>query len=353
MNANREANGGSALLEIEGLRVVIRQGRRRSPVVDGVDLRLERGEVLGLVGESGCGKTMTALSVLRLVPDPPAQIDAGRILFGGRDLLRLSGARMRRIRGREISMIFQEPMTALNPVHTVGRQVMEVFRVHKGLSRRAARDRTIELFEMVGISAAASRIDAYPHELSGGMRQRVMVAMALVCRPPLIIADEPTTALDVTIQAQVLELLQKLRTDFGTSLLFITHDLGIVAHIADRISIMYAGQIVEEGPVSEIFTAPVHPYTLGLLNSVPRLDEIAEGQRRLRAIGGVAPEPGTMLPGCRFADRCEFVFERCHREMPGLFDYGEGRRTRCFLVEQGATGPLSSPPAAVDVEPQP
>jgi len=323
------------ILEIEGLRVAVKQGRRLSPVVDGVDLRVERGEVLGLVGESGCGKTMTALSILRLVPDPPVRITAGSVMFGGRDLLTLSSNQMRKVRGREISMIFQEPMTALNPVHTVGSQVMEVFEVHRGHTRRQARMRTVELFEMVGIPAAASRVDAYPHELSGGMRQRVMVAMAIVCRPPLIIADEPTTALDVTIQAQVLDLLQKLRADFGTSLLFITHDLGIVAQLASRICVMYAGQIVEEGPVKEIFSTPVHPYTLGLLDSVPRLDEIAEGQRRLRAIAGVAPEPGSFPHGCRFQDRCEFVFDRCRREIPGLVGYGEGRRTRCFLVEEG------------------
>ncbi len=350
MSQGRQGRERRRLLEIEELRVIIRQGRSLSPVVDGVSLHIDRGEVLGLVGESGCGKTMTALSILRLVPDPPVSIASGRILFEDKDLLRLSGADMRRIRGRAISMIFQEPMSALNPVHTVGKQVMEVFQVHQGMSSRAARDRTMELFEMVGIPAARSRVDAYPHELSGGMRQRVMVAMALVCRPPLIIADEPTTALDVTIQAQVLELLQKLRADFGTSLLFITHDLGIVAHIADRICIMYAGQIVEEGPVSEIFSTPVHPYTLGLLNSVPRLDEIAEGQRRLRAIGGVAPEPGANLPGCRFQERCEFAFERCRTEIPSLFDYGPDRRTRCFLVEQGATRAFSAPPDPVDPE---
>jgi oligopeptide/dipeptide ABC transporter ATP-binding protein len=327
---------GERILDIEGLEVVIRQGRRRSPVVDGVDLSIGRGDVLGLVGESGCGKTMTALSILRLVPQPPMEISGGAIRFQGRDLLKLSSNEIRKVRGREISMIFQEPMTALNPVHTVGRQVMEVFQVHQGLNAHQARNRTVELFEMVGIPAPRSRIDAYPHELSGGMRQRVMVAMAIVCRPPLIIADEPTTALDVTIQAQVLELLKKLKSDFGTSLLFITHDLGIVAHLANRISIMYAGQIVEEGPVDEIFTAPVHPYTLGLLNSVPRLDEIAEGQKRLRAIGGVAPEPGSPVAGCRFADRCEFVFERCRAEVPELMDYGAGRRTRCFLVDEAA-----------------
>jgi len=328
---------GQSVLTIEDLRVVIKQGRRRSPVVDGVDLDIRRGEVLGLVGESGCGKTMTALSILRLVPDPPMEIASGRILFGGRDLLKLSASGIRKVRGREISMIFQEPMSALNPVHTCGQQVMEVFQVHKGLSRHQARTRTIELFEMVGIPAPESRVGAYPHELSGGMLQRVMVAMAIVCRPPLIIADEPTTALDVTIQAQVLELLVKLRADFGTSLLFITHDLGVVAQLADRISIMYAGHIVEEGPVTEIFSTPVHPYTLGLLDSVPRLDEIAEGQTRLRAIGGVAPEPGSLTTGCRFADRCEFAFERCRQEVPELFTYGEGRRTRCFLVDEAAT----------------
>ncbi len=346
------ATGRERILSIEELRVVIRQGRRRSAVVDGVSLHVGRGEVLGLVGESGCGKTMTALSVLRLVPDPPASIESGRIMFGGRDLLELSQSDMRKLRGREISMIFQEPMTALNPVHTVGAQVMEVFQVHKGHSRHQARNRTIELFEMVGIPAASSRVDAYPHELSGGMRQRVMVAMALVCRPPLIIADEPTTALDVTIQAQVIELLQKLRSDFGTSLIFITHDLGIVAHIADRVCIMYAGQVVEEGPVVDIFGTPLHPYTLGLLGSVPRLEEIAEGQRRLRAIPGVAPEPGLHLMGCRFADRCEFAFDRCRGEIPPLYEYGERRRTRCFLVEEGAADltPPASPPAPVRVQ---
>ncbi len=295
--------------------------------VDRVSFDVGRSEAVAIVGESGCGKSVTALSILRLL-DPPGRIASGSIEFEGRDLTALTEKEMRSVRGTRIAMIFQEPMTSLNPVMTVGDQVMEVFRVHQGLDRRSARLRTIELFTMVGIPGAEDRIGQYPHQLSGGMRQRVMIAMALALRPAIVIADEPTTALDVTIQAQILDLLEKLRHDLRTALLLITHDLAVVAETVQRVVVMYAGQVVEAAPVREIFAEPKHPYMQGLLASIPRPDDPRD--RPLRAIPGTVPDPRRPPAGCRFRERCPRAFDRCV-EPPPAIETGPGRVVRCFL----------------------
>lgn len=319
------------ILEISHLDLSLLHPGSRVKLVSDLSLSIRKGEVVGIVGESGCGKTLTALSVMRLLPDPPIKVTAGDILFKGKSILKKTSD-MKKIRGKEISMIFQEHMTALNPVMPIGRQVMEVFQIHQGLNTHNAKIRTIELLKMVGIPDSGHRINSFPHELSGGMCQRVIIAMAIACRPPLIIADEPSTALDVTIQAQVLDLLQRLQEDFGTSLLFISHDLGVVAHIASRIFVMYAGQIVEEGSVEDIFASPLHPYTLALIGSVPRLEDVALGKTRLSDIPGKPPDPGEQLHGCRYASRCEFVFDRCWKNPPPLYRYSENRFSRCYLI---------------------
>jgi peptide/nickel transport system ATP-binding protein len=320
------------ILEIRDLDVSLVRSGEKIPIVTELSLRVAKGEVVGIVGESGCGKTLTALSVMRLLPDPPIAVTRGEILFRGENILLKKSGDMKNIRGKEISMIFQEHMTALNPVMPVGQQVMEVFQIHQGLSAHHARTRVVELFTMVGIPDASQRVESFPHELSGGMCQRVIIAMAIACRPPLIIADEPSTALDVTIQAQVLDLLQRLQEDFGTSMLFISHDLGVMAHIASRIYVMYAGEIVEEGSTEDIFTSPLHPYTLALIGSVPRLEDVALGRTRLSGILGKPPEPSSMPRGCRYAPRCEFVFDRCWSSRPPLYPYSEGRISRCYLI---------------------
>ncbi len=314
------------LLEVKGLTTVFDTERGRAVAVDGVDLYVERGETLGIVGESGCGKSVTALSIMRLVPSPPGRITSGEILFDGRNLLALSDREIRRIRGAEIAMIFQEPMTSLNPVFTVGYQVAEAIRVHRGLSKRAAMQEAVRMLEMVEIPDAAARARDYPHQLSGGMRQRVMIAMALSCNPRLLIADEPTTALDVTIQAQILALLDGLRERFGMAVILITHDLGVVAERADRVAVMYAGRIVEEGPVEEVLERPLHPYTQGLLASQPEFGRHGEP---LETIPGMVP-PLTALPsGCRFRDRCRLAVGACAREDPPLVAAGPERRVAC------------------------
>jgi oligopeptide transport system ATP-binding protein len=318
----------TALLEVEDLRVHFGAGDGLVRAVDGVSLRIAPGETLGIVGESGSGKSVTALSLLRLVPTPPGRIAGGRIAFGGSDLLSLPVDRMRAIRGREIAMIFQDPMTSLNPVLTVGRQIAEVLELHLGLDRAAASRRTVELFEMVGIPAAATRIGDYPHHFSGGMRQRVMIAMAIACRPKLLVADEPTTALDVTIQAQILDLIRSLQRDLGMALIVITHDLGVVAGMADRVAVMYAGRIVEEGPSERIFGDPRMPYTIGLLQSVPRAD--ARGQRRLTPIAGAPPEPHGETRSCRFAPRCVHAAAECRTTVPVLRQIAAGHRAACL-----------------------
>jgi len=301
---------------------------RRLPVVDGISLHVDSGEVLALVGESGCGKSITALSLLRLVPRP-GRVDRGEIHLGGHDVRALSVPEMRRVRGNVAAMIFQEPMTSLNPVWTAGAQVVEAIRIHERVSRRAARDRAVGFFRKVGIPDPEERFDAYPHQLSGGLKQRVMIAMALAMQPRLLIADEPTTALDVTIQAQILELLRELQRELGTAILLITHDLGVVNELSHRIAVMYAGQIAEEGTREEVLGAPRHPYTQGLLRSVPSLARPGEP---LAEIPGVVPGPGEWPPGCRFATRCDRELERCRSEVPGPTALSPSHRAFCFAV---------------------
>jgi oligopeptide/dipeptide ABC transporter ATP-binding protein len=302
----------SAVLEIAGLVTAFPSPEGGIPVVDDVSLHLDAGEVLALVGESGCGKSMTALSVMRLVPKP-GRIEAGRIVLGGRDLRGLDVPGMRRVRGHEVAMIFQEPMTSLNPVVRVGDQVVEAIRLHEDVSQAAARARTLELFTQVRIPDPEARLDAYSHQLSGGLKQRVMIAMALSTRPRLLIADEPTTALDVTIQAQILELLRELQRESGTAILLITHDLGVVNELSDRVAVMYAGKIVEQGSRGDVLGAPRHPYTRGLLRSIPALAEPGEP---LAEIPGVVPPPAEWPAGCRFATRCPVRFEPCRDQLP-------------------------------------
>jgi peptide/nickel transport system ATP-binding protein len=321
------------LLRVTDLCTVFETDGEVVRAADGVSFDVGSSEIVALVGESGCGKSVTALSILRLI-DPPGRIASGAVLFHDRDLLRLPEREMRAVRGREIAMVFQEPMTALNPLMTVGRQVMEVFRVHQDIDRSAARRLTVELFQLVGIPAPDERIDQYPHQLSGGMRQRVMIAMALACRPALIIADEPTTALDVTIQAQILDLLDKLRRDLRVSILLITHDLAVVAETAQRVVVMYAGQVVETADVRPLFGEPLHPYTRALLASLPPPG--APADRPLHAIPGVVPDLRQLPPGCRFAERCSSVFDRCREEAVPLYERPGGRTVRCLLYAEAA-----------------
>ena len=318
------------LLSVRDLRTWFHTDQGVARAVDGVSFDVYPGETLGIVGESGCGKTVTSLSILRLLPQPPAKIEEGsEILFEGEDLLKATDRRMRALRGNDISMIFQEPMSSLNPVYTVGNQIVEALRLHRGLDKKQARTEVVRLLTEVGIPEPDRRVDEYPHQLSGGMRQRVMIAMALSCEPKLLIADEPTTALDVTIQAQILELLASLRDKFGMAVLLITHDLGVVAEVCDRVVVMYAGQVVETGTVHEIFESPRHPYTRGLLDSLPSVDD--PGQR-LRSIPGTVPNPISWPHGCRFHDRCSLEREGCERPQD-LVELGEGRAARCWRVE--------------------
>jgi len=318
------------LLEIEGLQTHFFTEAGTVKAVDGVNLTVRKGETLGIVGESGCGKSVTALSILRLIPNPPGKIVGGRILLEGRDLLALPEEEMRKVRGGSISMIFQEPMTSLNPVFTVGDQIAEGIRLHQGLSKRESWNKAIEMLRLVRIPDPERRVNEYPHQLSGGMRQRVMIAMALSCNPQLLIADEPTTALDVTIQAQILELLNQLKVELGMAVMLITHDLGVVADTAARVAVMYAGRVVEEAPVLELFTNPLHPYTQGLLNSIPRLEK-TQRQPRLQAIPGMVPDLLDLPPGCKFQARCAKIFEPCRGEEPHLKTVGSDHRVRCYL----------------------
>ena len=323
----------SLLIEVKELQThfIMRSGTSRA--VDGVSFSIEPGKTLGMVGESGCGKSVTALSILRLVPDPPGKIVGGSIRFKGRDLLSLPEKEMRKIRGEAISMIFQEPMTALNPVFTIGSQIAEVFRVHRKLSRKESFAEAIRMLETVKISDADRRAREYPHQMSGGMRQRVMIAMALACNPALLIADEPTTALDVTVQAQILLLMKELQEEFGSAILIITHDLGVIAETADQVVVMYAGQIVEDAKVGPLFRSPLHPYTQGLMKSVPHLDLIGRGGR-LPSIPGNVPDPAHHPEGCRFHPRCEFVQDRCRSENPRLETVDSERQVRCHFWKE-------------------
>jgi oligopeptide/dipeptide ABC transporter ATP-binding protein len=321
------------LLSVENLRIYFHAPGGLVRAVDDIALSLEPGATLGIVGESGCGKTVACLSILRLV-DPPGRIEPGsRILFRGRDLLAASEEEMRQIRGNEISMVFQEPMTSLNPVRTIGDQVAEAVRIHRRAGAGEARERAIEMLRLVGIASPERRVDDYPHELSGGMRQRAMIAMALACDPAMLIADEPTTALDVTIQAEILDLLSDLRQRLGMSMIFVSHDLGVVSEIADRVAVMYAGQIVESGPTGEIFARPRHPYTEGLLRSLPRINRRS---RRLATIPGSVPSPKRWPSGCRFHPRCPHAWNRCRAETPPLL--GDAHLSRCWLEEEPERG---------------
>jgi oligopeptide/dipeptide ABC transporter ATP-binding protein len=315
------------MLDIRDLRVSFPSKGRRVTVVDGVSLSVGNGEVVGIVGESGSGKSVTALSILRLIQSPGA-IDTGEIVFEGRDLLREPADAMRRVRGKQISMIFQEPMSSLNPVFTIGNQIAETVRLHEGLSARQSRSLAIDLLKRVGIPAAEDRIDEFPHQLSGGMRQRVMIAMAIASRPKLLIADEPTTALDVTIQAQILELLDQLRQEFGMAIILITHDMGVIARAAERVMVMYAGRVAEEGPVTSVFHSPGHPYTAGLLSSIPRLRNAGT---QLEAIPGMVPLASKMPPGCRFRPRCPRGQPVCEAAAPPLIAIGERHRAACLV----------------------
>ena len=318
------------LIQVKNLQTSFFTPEGEVRAVDGVSFEIGEGKTLGLVGESGCGKSVTSLSIMRLIPTPPGQIVGGEIDYRGRDLLKLNKEEMRKIRGNEISMIFQEPMTSLNPVFTVGNQIGEAIRLHQGLGKKETRAKTIEMLRLVKIADPESRVDSYPHQLSGGMRQRVMIAMALSCNPSLLIADEPTTALDVTIQAQILELMKELQQKIGMALLLITHDLGVVAERADEVAIMYAGKIVERGSAQAIFVRPLHPYTVGLLNSLPGTR--GKKKKRLDAIPGVVPSPLHLPSGCRFRDRCPKAAGICAEAEPPLVDKA-GHSVACYFPE--------------------
>jgi peptide/nickel transport system ATP-binding protein len=321
------------LLDIRNLRTYFSVRGRTAKAVDDVSLSILPGRTLGLVGESGCGKSVTAHSIMRLIPTPPGRIAGGEILFEGRDLVTLSEAQMRRIRGNRISMIFQEPMTSLNPTYPVGDQVEEVIRLHAKLSRAAARERSVDMFKLVGIPAAAKRVDDYPHQMSGGMRQRVMIAMALACNPQLMIADEPTTALDVTTEAQILKIMRGLQDELGMAIMYITHNLGVVAQMADEVAVMYMGKIVEQADVDTIFHNPQHPYTRALLQSIPRLGQKTRDKRRLASIRGMVPDPYALPQGCSFNPRCDVAIAgKCNVEEPTLVEIEPGHLVQCFAA---------------------
>ena len=321
---------GERLLEIRGLKTDFATDDGIVHAVDGVDLAIDAGETLGVVGKSGCGKTVTAMTTLKLIAMPPGRIAAGEILWRGRDLVPLGRDEMRRIRSKEIGIVFQEPMTALNPVYTVGAQIAEVVRLHEGLGRRAAMGRAVEMLQLVRIPNPERRAHNYPHQFSGGMRQRVMIAMALSCDPQLLIADEPTTALDVTIQAQILDLLDEMKARLGMAMMLITHAMGVVAETAQRVVVMYAGKVVEEAPVGELFARPRHPYTQGLIRSIPRIDR-AGRKTRLEAIPGAVPNLADAPPGCRFAPRCRFAMRACTAAPPALREVAPSHKVACIL----------------------
>ncbi len=321
----------AALLEVKGLKTQFFTQDGVVHAVNGISYELHEGETIAIVGESGSGKSVGVMSLLRLIPQPPGKIVGGEVWFQGKDLLRISDDEIRQIRGKHIAMIFQDPMTSLNPVLTIGYQIMEALQLHLGMDKKRARERAIELLEMVGIPGAATRLDAYPHQFSGGMRQRVMIAMGLSCNPQVLIADEPTTALDVTIQAQIVELVKSLKEQIGMAIIWITHDLGVVAALAERVIVMYAGQIVEEAEVHELYSDPHHPYTIGLLRSVPRLD--MGKSKRLIPIEGLPPDLIDLPPGCPFAPRCEYRTEKCLEENPPTERISPTRRVACWNWE--------------------
>jgi oligopeptide transport system ATP-binding protein len=318
-----------ALLEVSGLKTQFFTQDGVVKAVDGVSFHVNEGETLGIVGESGCGKSVSVLSVMRLIPQPPGKIVDGKVMFDGVDLLNVSDNEIRQVRGNKIAMIFQDPMTSLNPVLTIGRQIGEALELHMGMNKEESRKRSAQLLGMVGIPEAEDRLDDYPHQFSGGMRQRAMIAMALACNPQLLIADEPTTALDVTIQAQIVELVKRLRDEIGMAIIWITHDLGVVAGLADRMMVMYAGHAVEEAPVKEVYGDPRHPYTLGLLGSLPRLDEIRED--KLQSIEGLPPDLIDLPPGCPFEPRCVYAIDKCRTDTPELEPVGPRHRIACWV----------------------
>ena len=327
-------NTNDILLNVSNLQTYFYTEEGVSKAVDGVDYYVRKGETLGVVGESGCGKSVTALSIMRLIPQPPGKIAGGDITFEGKSLLGLSQQDMRKIRGNKISMIFQEPMTSLNPVFTIGNQITEAVQLHQKLSRKASLDRAIEMLRLVGIPSPEQRVKEYPHQLSGGMRQRAMIAMALSCNPSLLIADEPTTALDVTIQAQILDLMTSLKEEFNTSIILITHDLGVVAESVARVVVMYAGKIVEEADVYNIFEHPLHPYTEGLLRSIPRIDLAATKKQRLQEIEGIVPMPSQLPQGCAFNPRCPKAMDICRQQVPELKAHRDAEhKVRCWLYD--------------------
>ena len=325
-----------ALLDIQGLKTHFKTDDGWLHAVDGVDLSIDAGETVCVVGESGCGKSVTAKTVMKLIDMPPGKIVAGRVLWQGRDLVPLSPPEMQKIRAKEIAIIFQEPMTSLNPVYTVGEQIAESIRLHEGLGKREALERAVEMLRLVKIPTPERRVKDYPHQFSGGMRQRVMIAIALACEPKLLIADEPTTALDVTIQAQILDLLAELKERLGMAILLITHAMGVVAEVAQRVVVMYAGQVVEEATVEELFAHPRHPYTQGLIRSIPRIDLAATHKQRLEAIGGTVPKLIDPAPGCRFAPRCKYATAACVAATPALREVGTGHRVACILDVDGS-----------------
>ncbi len=319
----------TTMLEVKGLETRFFTQDGVVKAVNGITYSLNESETLAIVGESGCGKSVGVMSLLRLIPEPPGKVTGGEALFMGRDLLKMNREAIRQVRGKEIAMIFQDPMTSLNPVLTIGRQITEALELHMGMDRQQARDRAVELLEMVNIPSAAGRLNEYPHQFSGGMRQRVMIAMALSCMPQLLIADEPTTALDVTIQAQIVELVKRLRDELGMAIIWITHDLGVVAGLAERVVVMYAGYIIEEALVHDLYGSPSHPYTIGLLGSLPRIDIIRNA--RLTSIEGMPPDLIALPEGCPFAARCHLVVDRCLKENPMLEAVAPGHRTACWI----------------------
>lgn len=320
------------LLNVQGLETQFRTREGIVHAVNGVSFHLKEGETLGIVGESGCGKSVTVMSMMRLIPTPPGKIVAGEAWYQGKDLLKMSDEEIRHIRGAQISIVFQDPMTSFNPVLTIGQQVSEPLEIHMGMSKKQALDRAVEMLSLVNIPKAKDRLNDYPHQFSGGMRQRVMIAMALICTPQVLIADEPTTALDVTIQAQIVELVKQLRDQLGMAIIWITHDLGIIAGLADRVGVMYAGYIIEEAHVKELYAHPTHPYTLGLINSLPRLDETVH--RRLDSIDGLPPILMERPTSCPFAPRCKYAFDRCLTENPLLKPVGPDHNVACWYDTQ-------------------